>query len=83
VALVAQPVREPADEEDADVVPLLIPMSLWSILRHLGQLEGCTPGEVLDRALCRYLDENGGKRAKAISDKMLKRQAIALDGVQK
>jgi hypothetical protein len=56
-------------DEVADVVPILIPMAMWDIMVRLGQVERCAPGEVLDKALCRYLEEDGGKRLDAIGIK--------------
>jgi hypothetical protein len=58
----AQPVPQNTVNEVADVVPILIPMAMWDIMVRLGQAERCAPGEVLDKALCRYLEEDGGKR---------------------
>ena len=38
-----------------DVISILVPTSMWEVLIIVGEKEKCSPGEVLDRALCQYL----------------------------
>ena len=74
-----QPQRDPiADVEDA--VPIIIPMSMWEILIHQGEIENCSPGEVLDRALCQYLEANDNERLKVLKAHIEKGQSVAQNG---
>jgi hypothetical protein len=57
-----------------EAIPLIVPVFLWEILVLQAEEENCSPGEVLDRAVCQYLDENGGERAKALKLELEKRQ---------
>lgn len=73
----AQAILKDPIEEVADVVPILIPTAMWDIMVRLGQVERCAPGEVLDKALCQYLEANGGKRLDAIGAKPDVMQSIS------
>jgi hypothetical protein len=75
-----QPQRDPlTDVEDA--VPIIIPMSMWEVLIHQAEIENCAPGEVLDRALCQYLEANGNERMEALKAHIEgKGQSVAQNG---
>jgi hypothetical protein len=72
--------RKDPVEDVEDVVPLIVPMSMWEILILQGEIENCAPGEVLDRALCQYLEANGGERMKDLKVRMEKGQLVAQNG---
>ena len=41
-----------------EVIPILIPVSMWEILIYKAEIENCSPGEILDKALCKYLEND-------------------------
>jgi len=64
-----QPRRDPLMSVE-DVVPLVIPMSMWDVLVCQSKIEGCAPGEVLDKALRDYLEANDGERLTRLRARM-------------
>lgn len=44
---------------------LFVNQALWEILILQGKAEGCGPGEVLNKAMRSYLEENGCEEAVA------------------
>ena len=60
--------RKDSTEEIEEAVPFIIPMFLWDILVALSDVEKCSPGEVLDKAVCEYLQKN--ERMKIVKERM-------------
>jgi len=75
----AESIQAPQTFTDGNggVMPLLVPVFLWKVLVAQGALEGCSPGEVLDKAVCEYLEANGGERAQAVKSMIESGQSIA------
>lgn len=57
-----------------EAIPLIVPAAMWEILVLQAEIENCAPGEVLDRALCEYLDHNGGERVKVLKGMLERRR---------
>lgn len=72
-AAAVERLRDPI-ESVGEVVPLIVPVSVWDILVIQSKIEKCSPGEVLDKALCGYLEANGGERMKALKLEMERRK---------
>ena len=71
-----RPQRDPVDDVE-DAVPLIVPMAMWNILILQAEVEECSPGEVLDRALRDYLEADGGERMRALKEHMERGKSIA------
>lgn len=71
-----RPQRDPVDDVE-DAVPLIVPMAMWNILILQAEVEECSPGEVLDRALRDYLEADGGERMRALKEHMEQGKSIA------
>ena len=79
MALKAKSIQSPLDpmERVGEMIPLIVPVSMWEILVLQSQVEGCAPGEVLDRALCEYIDAHGDESVLAFKARLENGQPVA------
>ena len=77
----AEAVEEPEDgflkeelDRAGDAQLMLISRAMWETLRLQGEAEGLGPGQVLDKALRRYLEDQGDPRAVAYLHEVARRR---------
>jgi hypothetical protein len=62
VAVYGSPVEEMI-QESGEAMLMMVRRSLWETLIRQAESEGVTPGEILDRAMRAYLEQNGSEEA--------------------